>query len=535
MVNNYCAPNTDYFLDRRKVKLCGYNCVEYLCNFLKAEPHRYSDLKYWCLMLIHQFCLTEAVINYLIDQKVVFLLVDVIRLNYGNPSLLKLCFHSMVRILSCLEDEFAAKILHELADMKVISLASASLRSNDSELCQWTLFLLHEFVIRKVELQQIIKVKGLLKIMLPFLDNVETIIPRIILRTMKTLCEKETTFYKDVVKAKAIEKILKCATGSDEQTQYWSLALLHTISYQMGSHKPIFECGGIQVLLKLADSNLIHVKMYVIEILSVLCSDPSNSNEFETFSGPILQKILHYLGESELELRHSTLTLLINFFAMSRDVCKQFSQLNGMLVLSKLFLGSESPESIRPIACKAIVTLAKQDEAIHTDILVNIIVPGLYLLIKDVMDAIETDSIEKEKGRKSKYLKFSASNSNGPTTKEKPALSPTAPTKMNFPKLNPSEASKTLLRLASTLECLSILFSDVIIDTLSSDESGLIAYLSDLIEDVGVAVLNSLLFPLCESEATDAELDLSSMKKEIALHGVYFIQAIVRLGNADCT
>ena len=42
----------------------------------------------------------------------------------------------------------ATKTLKGLADKKLLSLASASLRSNDAELAQWTIFLIHEFAVR---------------------------------------------------------------------------------------------------------------------------------------------------------------------------------------------------------------------------------------------------------------------------------------------------------------------------------------------------------------------------------------------------
>ena len=107
--------------DKRKAKLCGYNVVEHLTRLLGEYPDRYNDLKYWIVCLLHQLCLTESVTNYLIDAKVIYLMVEVSKLTFGNPSMQKLCFHSIVRLLSNFEEDHATDVLNELADMNLIS------------------------------------------------------------------------------------------------------------------------------------------------------------------------------------------------------------------------------------------------------------------------------------------------------------------------------------------------------------------------------------------------------------------------------
>lgn len=343
--------------DRRKIKLCRYNAVEHLTRFIKENPDRYNDLKYWCVMLLHQLCLAESVTDYLIESKVIFLMVTVSKLTFGNPAIQKLCFHIIVRILSTFDDDYATNVLNELADMHLIPLASACLRNNDSELAQWTLFLIHEFAIRSVRIDDIIQIKGLLKTMIPFIENNDSIIPRIILRTLKTICEVKTFFYKELNKVNIVSKVLKCLNGSDDQTQYWSLSLLHILVYQMGNHHDFFENKGLDILLKLSSSKLVHIRMYVIEILSVLCADPANVHDFEKSSTLLVETVLVYLETSELELRHSACSLLVSLLAISDKLSKTFQEMEGTLKLVNLFLSNNSPESLRPIICKAFVCL----------------------------------------------------------------------------------------------------------------------------------------------------------------------------------
>ena len=193
--------------------------------------------------------------------------------------------------------------------------------------------------------------------MIPFVENNENIIPRIILRTLKTICEKKTSFYKELNKFNIVTKILKCLSGSDEQAQYWSLSLLHILVYQMGDHREFFEGNGLNTLLKLASSKLVHVRMYVVEILSVLCADPSNVTAFESSSSFLMETVLGYLTSSEPELRHSACSLLVSFLAISRVLTDTFVETEGVFRLSRLFLGEESSESLRPVVCKALSCL----------------------------------------------------------------------------------------------------------------------------------------------------------------------------------
>lgn len=91
--------------DKRKAKMCSYHILDDLCMILRENPKRYSDLKNWALLLLHELSLTDSVIHLLIEKDVIYLFLEIVKLTFGSPSTQKLCFHSMVRIISSSDDQ----------------------------------------------------------------------------------------------------------------------------------------------------------------------------------------------------------------------------------------------------------------------------------------------------------------------------------------------------------------------------------------------------------------------------------------------
>jgi hypothetical protein len=308
-------------LDKRKIKLCGYNVCESLCLHLKANPGRYSELKYWIILLLHQFTITDALTSHIVENKVLFILVDTLKLTYGNVPLQKLCLHSMVRTLATLAEDFGTKSLSLLAEMNLIPLMAACLRNSDTELSQWAIFLIHEFVSRKVRVADIIKIKGLVKILVSFVKPNDAIIPRIVFRCFKNLCDFDNEFYKELLKNNLLPLLIKSVAQYDEQTQYWCVALIHVLLYHMGSHKEFFQLKGMETLLKLSNSRPAHINIYIVEMLIVLVSDPSNQNSMEKISQLVLRKLFKFFSADDFDLKHSTLTAMVNLVAISSKIC----------------------------------------------------------------------------------------------------------------------------------------------------------------------------------------------------------------------
>jgi hypothetical protein len=140
---------SSYILDRRKLRILGYNIVPRLKYFITSTSITLTELKYWSVMMLHQLSLTEEAHKSLIKAEIIQLFGGLCSVYYGNIATLKLCLHSLVILLSSLEDEdLAKKTFETLISMQIISILSASLRNDDSELVSWSIFLIHEFSYR---------------------------------------------------------------------------------------------------------------------------------------------------------------------------------------------------------------------------------------------------------------------------------------------------------------------------------------------------------------------------------------------------
>jgi hypothetical protein len=72
----------------------------------------------------------------------------------------------------------------------------------DAELASWAIFLLHEFAIHRISLTEsdvavdkICAIKGLIRILAGFIEPTETIVPRIALRLLNSLCDSKSYFF----------------------------------------------------------------------------------------------------------------------------------------------------------------------------------------------------------------------------------------------------------------------------------------------------------------------------------------------------
>lgn len=123
--------------------------VPTLCLYVTSPTVNFSDIKYWALLLLHQLSLTEETHKTLISCEVIPIFALACSNFYGNTNMQKLCFHSLVRLLSSLEDDDKCKeIFEKLTEMHIIPLISSHLRNDDAELVSWSIFMLHEFSYR---------------------------------------------------------------------------------------------------------------------------------------------------------------------------------------------------------------------------------------------------------------------------------------------------------------------------------------------------------------------------------------------------
>jgi len=173
--------------DDNKRAIVNYGILDSIFKILSSTPNCNNDLKYWTLLILHQLSLTEELHNKMVEKGFIKLLAQLARRTFGNTSMQKLCFHSLVRIITELDDEQSVKYLNELLKLNIITLISSCLKNEDTELVYWTIGLIHEFAVKDIARNEISNIKGLLKIMLSHLNNDEASIPRVLIRTLKCL------------------------------------------------------------------------------------------------------------------------------------------------------------------------------------------------------------------------------------------------------------------------------------------------------------------------------------------------------------
>jgi hypothetical protein len=205
-------------------------------------------------------------------------------------------------------------------------------------------------------LQEIYKIKGLVKIIVPYIRPDETIIPRIILKMLKVLCENDKTFYKSLIDANILTKLITCLQGTDDRMQYYALSLLNILLYQKGSHFDFLEKKGIKLLMKITDNALINCKFYIVEIFGILCGDPLNYEKLEEELG-LADLFLKLSMGPEVDLRLSAVSVIINLVATSDKFKIYFLNIDALNVLKKLFLDvNGTAQNLRPGACRALTT-----------------------------------------------------------------------------------------------------------------------------------------------------------------------------------
>ena len=218
--------------DKRKAKLAGYKIISYLINATNVNPKKCGSKIYWIIMVFYQFSLSDSIVPMLVNNHVPKLLLELTKRKYGAVTAQKYCIHALVRIISVTNDSEAKIILNELYHNGCFEVISSSLRNSDHELSSWGIFLLHDFALHGVMIEPICAIKGLIKFLAPHIRPNDPVVPRVILRMLKTICERKTDFYKEIEKYDIIQRATNILASAEEQTQFWALALVNTILYQ---------------------------------------------------------------------------------------------------------------------------------------------------------------------------------------------------------------------------------------------------------------------------------------------------------------
>ncbi|KAJ3385285.1 hypothetical protein HDU92_003123 [Lobulomyces angularis] len=359
--------------DKRKLKAMKYGLTEKLMEYLCISPSHNNDLKYWSLLLLHQFFLSEQLHGRLIELNITALFGEMARKTFGNSNMQKLCLHSLVRLISSMDNSEGSKQLAILFNLNMVPLITCCLRNDDMELVSWAVFLLHEFMIKDVARKEFCESPGLLKILLALLSE-DNCIPRVLLRCLKCLGVNNEEYQMEMVKANVVKKTLPFLKNSDEDAQYWALSLLHDLISFSESHKSFLENDGLETLTTICIMGTpnLHVALYIADIFVYICSSPSNHDH--VLHSDILDAVISFCKMENHDAQYGGVALLLNLATLSVPLINEMADVGVLEMLVDLILESDR-DSIQTVSSKTLTAIAKKCPHLRYQLVQLAIVP----------------------------------------------------------------------------------------------------------------------------------------------------------------
>ncbi|KNC95963.1 uncharacterized protein SPPG_08568 [Spizellomyces punctatus DAOM BR117] len=369
--------------DQRKVQIVRYGILGPLKKFLSISSTHSNDLMYWSLLLTHQLSLIDELQSELIGTGFLYILAYMIRLTFGNASMQRLCLHSLVRLLSKMENTEVVKQLQSLLQVNIVPLLVTCLRNEDVELASWAVFLIHEFVTKDVAKENFQSMKGLLPALAALLNSEEACVPRLVLRSLKYLGMRNDQYQIEMIRAGVVSKIVPCLIGgehSDPDSPLWALALLHDLLAHAEAHAQFLEAKGLDTLIRISYDTTVHLSLYIADIIVYLASSLQNRDMLE--NSEVLDAVLHFCKSDEAELQYAGAALLLNLATLSDKMTDRIAENGSIELLADLTLHSDR-ENIQTVASKTLTTLTRRDPLLRDLIIATAIRPLVALVIEE--------------------------------------------------------------------------------------------------------------------------------------------------------
>nr|KAJ3422335.1 hypothetical protein HK105_000154 [Polyrhizophydium stewartii] len=337
---NFCL--TKHGAERRKTRMVHYGVVKPLMAILSEDRKPNSDLKYFALTLLHQISLRDDLHPALIEANAIEVLVKLTRESFTNSSMQKLCLHSLVRIVSA--------VPVEANDHGPIS--------EDYELVSWAILLLHEFAVKDIAKDQIASISGLFKAIAYCLSNNETVIARVTLRIVKSLCTENTENADRLASSDVVNLIINLCNSPDHDVQYAGVALIlnaSTLSPRMVRY--ISEKNGIEIVdAFLRDNQELSLQIVATKALVTIAEkDPSLRFQITCTNVRNLLSCLFILVDTEsfdhVDQSKGESALLEYISDVLDETCSALLDLLALPLVDRSYMDLTSPVSARtPLA-----------------------------------------------------------------------------------------------------------------------------------------------------------------------------------------
>ncbi|KAL7752825.1 hypothetical protein RI367_001828 [Sorochytrium milnesiophthora] len=350
------------------------------------DKHTPKDLIYWTLILVHQFALSaENSSADMVNMGFVPLLGMMLRETYGNANMQKLCLHAIVRLVGQLEASAAQQQLEQLLQVNIVAILASSFRHEDSEIVYWSLGLTHEYAVKDVARDKFRAVPNSAKTLCGLLITQDSNLAKIVIRILKFLGLRHPEFQKQLLMEDVLPRLIPCLTLEDDDCQYWALTLLHDLAAHPEAHPAIMELNGANVLLDLVSSTRPLIPLYVVDILSYICS--LNKSEDLLQSSNLVEALIRFVRSENPELRSGGLASLFNLAVKSSDLVEKMVESDCLDLLRDNMLTSDK-HRIQALCAKILLILSVKDPNARAWYLGTVLIPLTHNIINLSNDVV---------------------------------------------------------------------------------------------------------------------------------------------------
>lgn len=211
------------------------NCVRDILMHTLSDHgfHILGDIKRWSTYIVHLLIqIEDKEVKVTLRKWGIITKATLCLIRYlGDLLLTQLCLQILVQYLGDTVDEIV-HVCQEMASLGLLCHLVGLLRCEEEEnIIQLSAIIIHHFCCFDIDVRNLSKIPGIIKILLTVLNSNEANIQKTVLRIFNYLCVSSTTFAKKVLNEKLLLKRLSvCLASGNKDVVQGSLMLLHDLA-----------------------------------------------------------------------------------------------------------------------------------------------------------------------------------------------------------------------------------------------------------------------------------------------------------------
>lgn len=333
--------------------------------------HILTEVKRWSTYIIHQLVqgdvsdVRKSMRKWSIITKTTLCLIRTI----GDLLLTQLCLQILVYYLNDSVDEIV-RVCQEIAALGVLPHLVGLLRCEEEEnIVQWSGIIIHHFCCFDIDVRNLSKIPGIVKILLSVLNSNEATIQKTVLRIINYLCISSNLFQKNLLNEKPLLKRLSvCLASGNKEVVHGSLMLLHDLAMP-GKHAAqkliVANPDILKSLVTLALPSTGEQAQLIAETLGFFCSCESLHSVL--LKQGVINAILHFTKSADTSVQFWASALLLNLAMISDEIKEAIIRNGGIFILLEMAISGDEVEmpDIASNAAKALVILGFLDSVIE--------------------------------------------------------------------------------------------------------------------------------------------------------------------------